>query len=81
VMDEVGGNTSQKGDGHIGGKLLVCAKGMIPQKKKIKNKHWKLLGLTALNGYPVICVIVFAGIRSQAVVETGIDICKIRGRS
>ena len=33
VMDEVGGNTSQKGDGHIGGELLVCGKGMIPQKK------------------------------------------------
>ena len=26
VMDEAGGNTSQKGDGHIGGKLLVCGK-------------------------------------------------------
>ena len=24
VMDEVGGNTSQKGDGHIRVKLLVC---------------------------------------------------------
>ena len=33
VMDEVGGNTSQKGDGHIGGELLVCGKGMVPQKK------------------------------------------------
>ena len=33
VMDEVGGNTSQKEDGHIGGKLLVCAQGMAPQIK------------------------------------------------
>jgi hypothetical protein len=33
VMDEVGGNTSQKGDGHIGGELLVCEKGATPQKQ------------------------------------------------
>ena len=32
VMDKVGGNTSQKGDGHIGGELFVCGKGMVPQK-------------------------------------------------
>ena len=24
VMDEVGSNSRQKGDGHIGGKLIVC---------------------------------------------------------
>ena len=33
VIDEVGGNTSQKGDGHAGGKLLIHAKGMVPQQK------------------------------------------------
>ena len=75
VMDEVGGNTSQKGDGHIGGELLICAKGMEPQKKiNVKDKHFTLLGLTALNGDPVMCVIIFAGKREQAVVETGMDV-------
>ena len=33
VMDEVGGSTSQKGDGRIGGRLMVCGKGMVPQNK------------------------------------------------
>ena len=31
VMNEVEGNTSQKGDRKIGGKLLVCTKGTTPQ--------------------------------------------------
>ena len=78
VMDEVGGNISQKGDGHIWGKLLVCGKGIIPQNKnkiqKIKDKHWVLLGITAFNGEPVICDIIFSGIRSQAMAETGMGI-------
>ena len=35
AMYEVGGNASHKGDGHIGGKLLVCGKGMTSQKNKV----------------------------------------------
>ena len=74
-MDEVGGNTSQKGDGHIGGELLVCAKGMIPKKKvNTKDKHFTVLGLTALNGDAITCVVIFTGIREQAVVDTGMDV-------
>ena len=39
VIDEVGGGTSQKGDGHIGGKLKVCGKGMeVRQKINIKEE-------------------------------------------
>ena len=44
VMDEIGGNTSQEGDGHIGGKLLVCGKEIVPQQRvNHKDKHWILL--------------------------------------
>ena len=61
VMDEVGGNTSQKENGHIWGELLVCGKGMILHKKiNIKDKHFTLLGLTALNGNIVMRAIIFA---------------------
>ena len=75
VMDEVGANTNQKGDGKIGGRLLVCAKGTVPQEKiNTKDKHWTLLGLTALNGDAIMCVAIFAGKRPQAVVETGYDV-------
>ena len=31
--DEVGGNLSMKGDGHVGGKLLLGERGYIPQEK------------------------------------------------
>lgn len=37
IMDEIRGNTSQKENGHIGGELLICAKGMIPQKSKYER--------------------------------------------
>ena len=44
VMDEVGGNTSQKNDGHIGGRKLVCGKGMVLQQRvNHKDKYWTLL--------------------------------------
>lgn len=31
VMDEVGDNISQRGDGNKGGEMYVFAKGMVPQ--------------------------------------------------
>ena len=31
VVDEVGGNTSQKVEGYTGGRLIVYGKGMVPQ--------------------------------------------------
>ena len=33
VMDEVGGDTNQKGDGNIGGELMMCERGKTQQKK------------------------------------------------
>ena len=55
VMDEVGGNTSQKGDGHLGGELMLCETGKSPQRKvNTKNKHYTVLGLTTLSGKPVM---------------------------
>ena len=75
VMDEVGGNTSQKGDGNNGGELHMCGVSMTPQQKaSTKDKHFTLLGLTALNGDPVMCVVIFAGKRETKLYETGMDI-------
>ena len=46
-----------------------------PQKMiNTKDAHWTLLGLTSLNGDAVMCIIIFAGVRESAVVETGMDI-------
>ena len=70
-----GGTTSQKGDEHIGGELLVCPKGTTPQKTiNTKSKTWTLLGLTALSGDCAMCVLIFSGKRPQALWETGMDI-------
>ena len=44
------------------------------EERNTTHNHWTLLRLTTLNGDPVMCVIIFSGIRSQAVVETGMDI-------
>jgi len=74
VVDEVGSNLSQKGDGHIGGQKFVCERGTIPQcKVQHKENHFTTLGFTALSGDPVLCVIVIAGKRESFGVETGID--------
>ena len=73
-LDELGGNTSQKGDGHIGGQLLICGKGETPQKSiSIRSKHYTIMGITAFNGMVVMCVIIFAGLRPNALYETGFD--------
>ena len=75
VMDEVGGNTSQKGDGLKGGQLIICGKETIPQIKASTNdKHFTLLGLTALNGDPVMCVLIIEGKRESRLQECGMDI-------
>ena len=46
VLDEVGGNTSQKGDGHISGELMVRETRKAPHRKiNTKRKYYTCLGL------------------------------------
>ena len=74
VVDEVGSNLSQKGDGHVGGQKYVCARGTIPQVKvQHSERHFTLLGFTALSGEPVLCLIIISGVREHLNIETGID--------
>ena len=59
VFDELGGNISQKGDGHVGGQLFLCEKEETPQVKVFtRDKQYTVLGLTSLTGHPVMCVII-----------------------
>ena len=75
VMDEVGGNMNQKGDGNVDGQLQLCERWMTPQENiNTKDKHYTLLGLTALTYKPVICIVIFSGIQPNAMVETGLSI-------
>ena len=74
VLDEVGGNINMKGDGHIGGEKYLCEPGVIPQQKASRaDKHFTLLGLTLLTGEPLMCVVIFAGLRRNPQYEMGVD--------
>jgi hypothetical protein len=60
-VDEVGSNTSQKQDGHIGGRKLVVARGTRPQERNAyKDCHFTVLGFTAANEAPVMCCVIVA---------------------
>ena len=73
--DEVGGNLSMKGDGHIGGKKLLTARGKVPQKRaSTRNRKFTLIGLTAFTGEPVMCILIIEGKNPKGNIEAGIDI-------
>ena len=75
VGDEVGGNLSMKGYGHAGGKLLLTSNGSVPyEKSSSTEKRFTMIGLTALDGMPVLCVLIIQGVNRDLSVETGIDI-------
>jgi hypothetical protein len=74
VVDEVGSDLSQKGDGHIGGAKYACEHGSHAQNKvQHTDKHFTLLGFTALTGEPVLCLVIIAGVKETLAVESGID--------
>ena len=55
VVDEVGSNLSQKGDGHMEGTKMLSEKHCISQEQvQHKDKHFTLVGFTALSGDPVL---------------------------
>ena len=75
VADEVGSNTSQKGDGHIGGRKYLCENGMVPyQKMSNKDKHFTVMGFTLLTGKPIMCAVIISVNVMRGDIETGIDI-------
>ena len=75
VLDKVGGNTNQKGDGNIGGELMLCEVGKTPQQKICtKDKHYTVIAPTALNGEIVMCCIIFTGVKPVALCKTGLDL-------
>ena len=64
MVDEVGSNISQRGDGHIGGQKYVCEIGTVPQNKVSHNDcHFTVLDFTALDGSPVLCMVIIAGVQ------------------
>jgi hypothetical protein len=77
-VDEVGNNTNQKKDGHIGGAKYLCERGTTPKQIcSTKDAHFTVMGFTSANGEPVMCVIIFEGEQVKLEWSTGIDVQKI----
>ena len=73
-LDELGRNTSQKGDGYNGGQLFVCSKGKVPKLTiNVQSKYYTFVGITAFTREIGMCVIIFAGLKPNALYKTGFD--------
>ena len=74
VCDEVGENSSQKRDGHIGGTLHVCERNFTPQSETFnKDKRFTLMGLTTLSDKPLTYCVIFKVTKYCSEIEIGID--------
>lgn len=52
-VDEVGGDTSQEGDGAVGGQKKIVPRGAVPKESAATNtNHFTMLGFTAATGEP-----------------------------
>ena len=64
-----------KGNGYVGGKLLLGERGYIAQEKSLsKNRKFTIIGFMALTGDPVMCVLIFEGKKPNGSIEAGINI-------
>jgi hypothetical protein len=72
MVDEVGENILQKGDGNAGGKKFMVANDMRAQvRNSFKDNHFTVLGFTAANGHPTICAIFIAASKLKVTDVTG----------
>jgi len=78
-VDEVGCNTSQVGDGHVGGQKKIVPRGTVPKETATTNDHhFTLLGFTSATGEPVMCAIIMEGKSINSDVVTGIDVFALK---
>jgi hypothetical protein len=72
MVDEVGENISQKGDGNTGGQKFTVANEMRAQvRNSFKDNHFTVLGFTASNGQPTMCAIIIAASKLKVTDVTG----------
>lgn len=78
MMDECGCNLSQEGDKNIGGELfLTGVHGKAYTSKSIKYSHFTIIGVTQLNGNPLVCVVIVTDKHRDPLIELGIDITQL----
>jgi hypothetical protein len=74
-VDECGCNTSQEGDGAVGGERKIVTRGTVPKESAATNStHFTLLGFTTATGEPVMCAVIIAAKTLRPEVITGLDI-------
>ena len=75
AFDEVGCNTSMAKDGNVAGRRYMCA---AQNQQRIigskKDKHFTVIGVTAFDGTPVMCVVIIDGKERNLLTEVGIDL-------
>ena len=74
VFDEVGCNLSQEGDNSNGGENYLCGvRDQAYQSSSTKTGHFTSLGVTSLDGSPIMCVVIIKGKKREVLVESGIE--------
>jgi hypothetical protein len=74
-VDEVGSNTSQEGDGALGGEKKIVGRGLVPRESAATNdSHFTVLGFTAATGEPIMCALILEGKVMRPEVITGLDL-------
>ena len=80
VLDKVGCNVSKENDNANRGHLFVCGKNEQPyQTVATKPNHFTCLGLTWLDGEPVMRVIIIQGKYHVILVEIGVNLDNVTG--
>ena len=75
IRDGVGDNISMKGDGHAAERLLLGAPGSVAHDQvSVTEKRFTMIGLTTLDGSPVMCILIIAAKTKDLSVATEIDI-------
>jgi hypothetical protein len=81
MVDEVGENISQNGDGSAGGqKFMVSAKMRAQVRNSFKDNHFTVIGFTAAMGIPVICAIIITASKLKVTDVTGYNPLSVDAR-
>jgi hypothetical protein len=81
MVDEVGENISQKGDGNTGGhKFMVDADMCTQVQNPFKDKKITVLGFTIATGSPVMCAVIIAASKLKVTDVTGYNPLSVDAR-
>ena len=80
--DEVGTNTTQDEDGHIGGQTYIGPKGArIALSASKASGKFTVMGLTSFSNQPVMCVVIFAALKMPLALTTGLPSLTIQQKT